>query len=75
MKPGAITVPVRMLVSDDGLPVFAEIASRVAELLGSSHAVPVVAVPGTHATYHEHTQELAEAIRPFLRQLQVRGSA
>jgi hypothetical protein len=29
--------------------------------------VDVGTVPGTHATYHEHPHELAEAMRPFLR--------
>ncbi len=61
----AIAVPVRLLVSDDGLPFFAEIAGRLAERLG----VDVATTPGTHAAYHEHPYELAEGVRPFLREV------
>ncbi|MQA78039.1 MAG: alpha/beta fold hydrolase [Streptosporangiales bacterium] len=61
----AIAVPVRLIVSEDGLPVFAEIAGRLGKRLG----VDVATVPGTHATYHDHPHELAEAIRPFLREV------
>lgn len=60
-----ISVPVRLLVSEDGLPVFAEIARRFAKRLGAG----VATAPGTHATYHEHPHELAELIRPFLREM------
>jgi pimeloyl-ACP methyl ester carboxylesterase len=59
----ALAGPVRLLVSEDSLPVFTEIASRFGKRLG----VDVATVPGTHATYHEHPRELADAIRPFLR--------
>ncbi|MGV0742116.1 alpha/beta fold hydrolase [Mycolicibacterium sp. XJ870] len=59
----AITVPVRLLVSEDSLPVFAQMARRFGKRLG----VDVATVPGTHATYHEHPQELAEAVRRFFR--------
>jgi pimeloyl-ACP methyl ester carboxylesterase len=59
----AISVPVLLMVSEDGLPVFAEIARRFAKRLG----VDVAAAPGTHATYHEHPHELAELTQPFLR--------
>jgi pimeloyl-ACP methyl ester carboxylesterase len=61
----AIVVPVRLLVSENSLPVFAEIAARFGQRLG----VDVATTPGTHATYHEHPGELAEIIRPFLRQV------
>ena len=61
----AVTVPVRLLVSGDSLPVFAQMASRLGKRLG----VDVATVPGTHATYHEHPHELAEAMRPFLREV------
>jgi acetyltransferase/esterase len=60
-----LSAPVRLLVSDDGLAVFAEIAGRLGKRLG----VDVTTTPGTHATYHEHPQELAELIRPFLREV------
>ncbi|MFV9632859.1 alpha/beta fold hydrolase [Mycobacterium neumannii] len=59
----ASTIPVRLLVSDDSPPVFAQMADRIAEILGAD----VDTVPGTHATYHEHPHELAEAMRPLLR--------
>jgi pimeloyl-ACP methyl ester carboxylesterase len=61
----AITAPVRLLVSEDGLPVLAEIAGRFGKRLG----VDVATTPGTHATYHEHPRELADVIRPFLREV------
>jgi pimeloyl-ACP methyl ester carboxylesterase len=61
----AIAVPVRLLVSEDSLPFFAEIARRFAKRLG----VDVATSPGTHATYHEHSHELAELTRPFLREM------
>ena len=65
-----ITARVRLLVSEDGLPVFAEIADRLGKRLG----VRVTTVPGTHAIYHEHPQELAEAVRPLLRQFSEGGT-
>jgi pimeloyl-ACP methyl ester carboxylesterase len=61
----AIAAPVRLLVSQDGLPFFAEIAGRFGKRLGAD----VATTPGTHATYHEHPYELAEVVRPFLRQV------
>ena len=61
----ALSAPVRVLVSEGGLPVFAEIAGRLGKRLG----VDVTTTPGTHAAYHEHPQELADLIRPFLREV------
>jgi pimeloyl-ACP methyl ester carboxylesterase len=61
----ALSAPVRLLISEDSLPVFAEIAGR----LGTQLAVKVTTTPGSHATYHEHPQELAELVRPFLREV------
>jgi hypothetical protein len=61
----AIAGPVRLLVSEDGLPFFAKIAGRLGERLG----VDVATAPGRHDAYHEHPSEFAEAIRPFLREL------
>jgi pimeloyl-ACP methyl ester carboxylesterase len=58
-----LAAPVRLVVSENGLPVFAEIASRLGERLG----VDVATTPGTHASYHEHPHELADLIRPFVR--------
>jgi pimeloyl-ACP methyl ester carboxylesterase len=59
----AVAAPVRLLVSEDGLPVFAEIAGRFGKRLG----VDVATTPGRHDGYHEYAGEFAEAMRPFLR--------
>lgn len=61
----AIAPRVRPLVSEDSLPFWAEIAGRLGKRLG----VDVTTTPGTHATYHEHPHELAELIRPLLRDI------
>ena len=61
----AIAAPVRLLVSTDSLPFFAEMTSRLGQRLG----VDVETTPGTHAAYHDHPRELAEAVRPFLRKV------
>jgi hypothetical protein len=61
----AIPVPVRLLVSADGLPFFAEIAGRLGERLG----VDVATTPGRHDAYHAYPYELAEAMRLFLREV------
>jgi hypothetical protein len=56
---------VRLLVSADGLPFFAEIAGRLGKRLG----VGVATTPGRHDGYHEYPSEFAEAVRPFLREI------
>lgn len=61
----ALSAPERLLVSEDGLPFFAEIAGRLGERLG----VDVATTPGRHDAYHEYPSELAEAMRPFLREV------
>ena len=61
----AIPVPVRLLVSENGLPVFAEVARRLGKRLG----VDVATTPGRHDPYHTYPDELAAAIRPFLREV------
>jgi pimeloyl-ACP methyl ester carboxylesterase len=61
----AIVAPMRLLVSENGLPVFTEIAGRFGKHLG----LDVATVPGGHAAYHDRPRELAEAIRPFLREV------
>lgn len=61
----AIDVPVLLLVSEDSFPFFAQIAARFARRLG----VDVATIPGTHVTYHQHPRELADIVRPFLRQV------
>jgi pimeloyl-ACP methyl ester carboxylesterase len=61
----ALSAPVRLLISDDGLPFSPEITGRLGQRLG----VNVGTTPGTHAAYHDHPRELAEHIRPFLREV------
>ena len=61
----SLAAPVRLLVSEDGLPFFAEIAARLGERLG----VDVGTTRGRHDAYHEHPSEFAEAMRPFLREV------
>jgi len=58
-----LPAPVSLLVSEDGHPVFPEIARRFANRLG----VDVAATPGGHDAYHQYPEELAAAVRPFLR--------
>ena len=57
----ALAAPVRLLVSEDGLPFFAEITGRLGQRLG----VDVATTPGTHAAYHDHPHELAETRPPI----------
>jgi hypothetical protein len=54
-----------VLVSEQSLPVYAQAAGRLAERFG----VDVRWTPGTHAAYDDHPLELAQTIRPFLRQV------
>ena len=61
----SLAAPVRLLVSEDGLPFFAEIAGRLGERLG----VDVATTPGRHDAYHDYPSEFAEAMRPFLREV------
>ena len=60
----ALSAPVRLLISEHSLPVFADIARRLGERLG----VDVATTPGGHAPYHDDPYELAEKVRPFLRE-------
>jgi len=57
-------VPVHLLVSENSLAVFADVADR----LGARMGVGVTTTPGGHDPYHTHPGELAEAVRPFLRE-------
>jgi pimeloyl-ACP methyl ester carboxylesterase len=59
----AIVAPVRLLVGEEALPVFAEVARR----FGARLRVDVATTPGGHDAYHEYPDELAAAMRPFLR--------
>jgi len=61
----AIAPRVRLLVSADGLPPYIEAGRRLGQLLGKD----VEITPGTHAAYHDHPIEFAQAIRRLLREL------
>ena len=61
----ALSAPVRLLISEDGLPFAPEITGRLGQRLG----VDVTTIPGTHVAYHDHPRQLAESIRPFLREV------
>ncbi len=60
----AIAAPVRLLVSRDSLPFFADIAGRLGQRLGAK----VATTAGGHAAYHDDPRRFAEAVRPFLRE-------
>jgi pimeloyl-ACP methyl ester carboxylesterase len=60
-----IAAPIQLLVSDSSLPAFSEAAGRLAKRLG----VEVMRTDGTHFPYLDHPRELAETVRPFLRQI------
>jgi pimeloyl-ACP methyl ester carboxylesterase len=59
----AIAAPVLVLVSEDSHAVYAQAAGRLADRLG----VEVTRTPGTHTAYHDHPEDLARTLRPFLR--------
>jgi pimeloyl-ACP methyl ester carboxylesterase len=59
----AISTPIHLLVGEQSLAHFAQVAGRLAELLG----VEITSTPGTHLGYVDHPVELAETMRPFLR--------
>ncbi|HEX2508232.1 MAG TPA: hypothetical protein VHK23_07920, partial [Miltoncostaeaceae bacterium] len=61
----AVAVPVELLVGEESLPFFAEMAAWLAGRLGAE----VRAAPGTHTPYVDRPRELAGAIRPFLRRV------
>jgi pimeloyl-ACP methyl ester carboxylesterase len=65
----AIAVPVLLVVSADSHDFYAEIAARLGKRLGAN----VVTTPGTHAAYHDRPDELAETVRPFLREISRSG--
>ena len=54
-----------LLVSEESPPFFADMAGGLGERL----RLDVTTTPGTHAAYHDHPRELAEAVRPFLRKV------
>lgn len=68
-KLAALAPRVRLLVSADGLPPYSEAARRLGQRLGRD----VEITPGTHAAYHDHPIEFAQAIRRLLRELTAIG--
>jgi pimeloyl-ACP methyl ester carboxylesterase len=56
---------VQVMVGTDSPPFFGEAARWLADRLG----VEVAALTGGHTPYLDHPVELAEEIRPFLRQV------
>ena len=61
----AIAVPVLLVVSEDSHDFFAEVTRRLSGRLGAD----VATTPGRHGAYHDYPKELAETIRPFLREV------
>jgi pimeloyl-ACP methyl ester carboxylesterase len=61
----AITVPVRVLISDHGRVPSHHAAGRLAQRLG----VEVTRTVGTHVAYHDHPHELSQSLRALLRQV------
>jgi pimeloyl-ACP methyl ester carboxylesterase len=61
----AVAPRVRLLVSADGPAPYSEAARRLGQRLGRD----VEITPGTHAAYHDHSIEFAQAIRRLLREL------
>jgi pimeloyl-ACP methyl ester carboxylesterase len=57
-----VKTPVQVLMSEQSAPFFAQIAQWLAQRLG----VQVSSTAGTHTPYHDHPDELVQAIRPFL---------
>lgn len=67
----AIPVPMRLVTSEDSLPVFAEVAGRLGKRLGAD----VATTQGRHDAYRTYPVELAEAVRPFLRKVSTGAGA
>lgn len=61
----AVEVPVRVMVGAESAPFFAETARWLADRLDA----PLEGLPGGHAPYFDRPEEMAERIRPLLREL------
>lgn len=61
----AVEVPVRVMVGTESAPFFAETARWLAKRLG----VESETLPGGHTPYFDRPQEMAETLRPLLREL------
>lgn len=57
-----VSLPVQVLVSDDGLPFCKEVGPWLAGKLGAE----LVHVPGTHTPQLDHPADLAQTVRAFL---------
>lgn len=65
----AVEVPVRVMVGTDSAPFFGEAARWLADRLN----VELERLPGGHAPYFDRPEEMADAIRPFLRRVSCSG--
>jgi pimeloyl-ACP methyl ester carboxylesterase len=61
----AIAVPVLLVVSEDSHDFFGEVARRLSARIGAD----MTSTPGRHGAYHDCPAELAETVRPFLREV------
>jgi pimeloyl-ACP methyl ester carboxylesterase len=61
----AIAVPVEVMAGDSTRPFFVQASRRLAERL----SVELQRVAGGHTAYHDHEPELAQAMRPLLREV------
>ena len=62
-----IAAPVQLVVCEGSMPDFDQAAGRLAARLG----VEITRTPGTHFPYLDHPEELAQTVRPFLREVSV----
>ncbi len=60
-----VEVPVQVMVGTDGAPFFVEVGRWLADRLN----VELERLPGGHAPYYDRPEEMAETIRPLLREL------
>jgi pimeloyl-ACP methyl ester carboxylesterase len=65
-----LDAPIQLLVSDASFPAFSQAARWLAERLDAG----VTRTPGTHFAYLDHPDELAETLKPFLRNLDPPGA-
>jgi pimeloyl-ACP methyl ester carboxylesterase len=61
----AVEVPVRVMVGTESAPFFAEVARWLAD----SMKVEAEELPGGHTPYFDRPQQMAETLRPLLREL------
>ena len=61
----AIAVPVEVMAGDSTHSFFVQASRRLAERLG----VELQRVAGGHTAYQNHAPKLAQAMRPFLREV------